>query len=107
MEETVKKRYFGLCIAINSLSNNIAAFLGQFSAVILPSDTDPEALADSQLVRLVIGFQAIIAIIGLMMFLFYIRYDSVKWYLSQDDRENAMKTINFYFVDVDTEGICN
>ena len=101
IEETVKRKYFGLCIGVMAFTNIAATLLGRLSAKILPDENDTQALADSNLIHLILLGQTVFSLISLSMLLFYFKYDTIKYYLSYGDSETAMKVIDFYFVGVD------
>ena len=63
-------------------------------AFILPSDKDTAALEENTSWRFMFGLP--LAMYGLMLvgFATFVRYDSPKFYMSADDNENALKSIN-------------
>ena len=108
IEETVPKGMFSFSMAVMGLAHGIAGFLGVSSTLLLPPDDDTEALKDSETFRWVFAIQGIFALICLTMGLTIFKLETTKWYLTQNDRENAEKAIEFnYKTGGETSAFCD
>ena len=88
--DSIKSACFGIFLATVTFGGLIATCSG----LILPKDTDKEALEQNQSWRLIFGFPAVFFIVELFGFLLIIRHDSPKYYISRGDREKAIHAIH-------------
>ena len=62
--------------------------------LILPKDTDTEALKENQTWRLIFGFPLLLEFIILFGFLVVMRHDTPKYYVSKGNRAMAIHAIH-------------
>ena len=83
VEEYLPLHKYSLCIGIYAFSINIGSLFALTDAIILPKDTDTQALLDDEVLwRLIFGLPLVLFIFSTMGFLFYIKYDGPSFYLA-------------------------
>lgn len=83
VEEFVPLRRYGLCIALYAFSINIGSLFALSSAIILPKDTDEQALEDCKIAwRLILGLPLILYALSLLGFIAVVRFDGPSFYLA-------------------------
>ena len=98
IEEYVPHEYGHICIAIYTLAQNFGILLSALMALILPPDEDKEALALNNSWRIMFGLPFVFyggMIIGLT---FLIRYDSPKYYITNERKEMAIRSIQNIYI---------
>jgi len=96
MEETVPGELVGMFGGCYCLSFAFATLLAYAMAVFLPSENDPVALADSHVTQVIFGMPIVFYIIQLIIQIFYLSEDTVKFLLLKDreaECEIAIKKI--------------
>ena len=83
VEEYVPLSRYSLCIALYAFSMNVGSLFALCSAIILPKDTDTQALLDDQVSwRCINGIPIPLFFMSLLAFLFVIKYDGPSYYLA-------------------------
>ena len=94
IEEYVPESIKSMCFGIFVSSLSFGGLIATSSGLLLPKDTDKEALEQNQTWRIIFGFPLVFYAIILFGFLLIIRHDSPKYYISKGDRVKAIHAIH-------------
>ena len=93
MEENVPNNLVGFFGGLYCLSFAIATLIAYAMAVILPPDTDEEALKATHGTQVVFGLPIVFYIFQLILLFTYFKRDSVKFLLLSNDEEGAVTEV--------------
>ena len=93
IEEFVPLENCGTCIAIFTFAQNLGLLVALLIAVILPDDTDVEALQANKSWRVIFGLPLVTYTMILIGLVFLLPYDSPKFYMAQNQKRKAIKSI--------------
>ena len=102
MEETVPGAMVGFYGGLYCLSFAAATLLAYMMAIFLPSDTDTEALKETNMVQVVFGLPIVFYIIQLILHFTYFKQDTPKFLLLTDRKELAKLEIGMIYEGADT-----
>ena len=85
---------------------NIAIFIGELQAIMLPEQNELQKLKDNESFRYIISASGIFAVFALLMSLFIIKHETPKFCIQNDDRDRAMEIIDIYSLNGDPDAIC-
>ena len=84
-------------VGIFMVFSNLSSLIALFSGLILPKNTDTEALKDNKTWRIIFAVPYIFYTALLFGFLVVMRQDSPKYYISKGDRQAAIKAIHWVY----------
>ena len=84
-------------VGIFMVFSNFSSLIALFSGLILPKNTDTEALKDNKTWRIIFAVPYIFYVALLFGFLVVMRLDSPKYYISKGDRKLAIKSIHWVY----------
>ena len=94
IDEYVPDKYKSMCFAIFGSALSFGGFIVLSAGLLLPKDTDKEAMEQNKTWRIIFGFPAFFFATILFGFLLIIRHDSPKYYISKGDRVKAIDAIH-------------
>ena len=92
---------YGTAVAIFVFFINVGSLIALSGGLLLPPPDDPEALRESGMWRVVYGFPLPLYCLITVLLLTVCRYDSPKYLLIQNKREECIKVVQRIY---DTEG---
>ena len=102
IEEYVPLAMYATASPFNIFMGQFGSFLALISAIVLPSDDASEQeLKDNSSWHYIFGLSFVWISIGILGFLFLVRTDTPKFYISKKDEDNAIKAIHTIY---DTNG---
>ena len=94
IEEYVPGYLYATCLGSYVFSMALGTMIALCSAFFLPSDTETQELIDSQVWRYILAFPMVLYLGIALILLTYIRHDSPKFYLTNNDRKSSIKVIH-------------
>ena len=91
IEEYVPLAMYATASPFNIFMGQLGSFLALISAVVLPKDDEPEEVfLDNTSWRWIFGFSFLWIAIGVFGFLFFVRTDTPKFYVSKNNEAGAL-----------------